>query len=61
MFDSCIQLSLQKPKKDIKIEGLTRMADSTIWGEAIARAIGYKENEFLNALRNNIKFQNADH
>jgi hypothetical protein len=36
------------------------MADSTIWGEAIARAMRYKENEFLTAYCNNIKFQNAE-
>src|SRR6476659_5616131 len=36
------------------------MADSAIWGEAIARVMGYKENEFLNAYYNNIKFQNAE-
>ena len=47
-------------KKDIKIKNLPRMADSTVWGEAFARAMGYKENEFLTAYCNNIKFQNAE-
>ena len=47
-------------KKDIYIKNLPRMADTTIWGEAIARAMEYKENEFLNAYYNNIKFQNAE-
>jgi len=36
------------------------MADSAIWGEAIARVMGYKENEFLNAYYKNIRFQNAE-
>ena len=36
------------------------MADCAIWGEAIARAMGYKENEFIQAYYNNIKFQNAE-
>ena len=36
------------------------MADSAIWGEAIARSMDYKENEFLNAYYNNIKFQNTE-
>ena len=36
------------------------MADSAIWGEAISRAMGYKENEFLDAYHNNIRLQNAE-
>ena len=36
------------------------MADFAIWGEAIARALGYKENEFLKAYYNNIGFQNNE-
>ena len=47
-------------KKDINIKMLPRMADSAICGEAISQAMGYKENEFLNAYYNNIKFQNAE-
>ncbi len=39
---------------------LPRMADSAICGEAISQAMGYKENEFLNAYYNNIRFQNAE-
>ncbi len=47
-------------KKDINVRILPRMADSAIWGEAISIAMGYKENEFLNAYHNNIKLQNAE-
>jgi hypothetical protein len=47
-------------KSSIKIKKLPRMADFAIWGEAIAQAMGYKENEFLNAYYNNIGFQNSE-
>ena len=47
-------------KKDINVRILPRMADSAIWGEAISRAMGYKENEFLDAYYNNIRLQNAE-
>ncbi len=47
-------------KKDIDILTPPRMADSAIWGESISRAMGNKENEFLNAYNNNIKFQNSE-
>ena len=36
------------------------MADFAIWGEAISRAMGHSENEFLDAYYNNIRFQNAE-
>ena len=36
------------------------MADFAIWGEALTRALGYKENEFLKAYYNNIGFQNNE-
>jgi hypothetical protein len=47
-------------KKDIEIKRLPRMADCAIWGEAIARSLGYKENEFIHAYYNNIGFQNSE-
>jgi hypothetical protein len=47
-------------KKDIHTRILPRMADSALWCEAISRAMGYKENEFLNAYYNNIRLQNAE-
>ena len=36
-----------------------RLADFVIWGEAISRAIGNKENVFLEAWRQNIQQQNV--
>lgn len=40
------------PIRKKKLKGkLERMADFTIWGEAISIALGYKENEFLNEYR----------
>ena len=47
-------------KKDIKIKRLPRMADFSIWGEAIARSLGYRENEFIRAYYNNIGFQDNE-
>jgi len=44
----------------ININKLSRMADFAIWGEAISRALGYKENEFLKTYYNNIEFQNNE-
>jgi hypothetical protein len=39
---------------------LERMADFCMWGEAAARAIGYKPMEFLDAYRENLKNQSRD-
>jgi hypothetical protein len=39
-------------------ENLPRMADFTVWGCAIAEAIGYTQQQFLDAYRANIKSQN---
>ena len=36
------------------------MADFAVWGEAIARAIGYKPMEFVNAYYENIGRQNVE-
>jgi hypothetical protein len=47
-------------KKDVRIKAIPRMADYAMWGEAIARAMGHAENEFLDAYYNNIRFQNAE-
>ncbi|MGN6346797.1 MAG: hypothetical protein ACTHME_03755 [Candidatus Nitrosocosmicus sp.] len=47
-------------KPAINIKKIPRMADFSIWGEAIARSLGYKENEFLKAYYNNIGFQNSE-
>ncbi|MDN5868559.1 MAG: hypothetical protein L0H55_14335, partial [Candidatus Nitrosocosmicus sp.] len=47
-------------KSGLYIEDLPRMADFAIWCEAISRAIGYKEYEFLDAYYHNIKYQNIE-
>jgi hypothetical protein len=47
-------------KDSIILHDLPRMADSALWGEAIARAMGYKELEFLNAYYENIGKQNTE-
>jgi hypothetical protein len=47
-------------KPTIKLDGYPRMADFAEWGEAIARAMGYKENEFIEILENNAGRQNAE-
>ena len=44
----------------IKIEYLPRMADFAMWGEAIARVLGYKQGEFIDAYRENIGEQVVD-
>ena len=58
IFDALAKAN--KIKSTINIKKLPRMADFSIWGEAIARALGYKEYEFLNAYYNNIGFQNNE-
>ncbi|HEX2014118.1 MAG TPA: hypothetical protein VLA68_02715 [Nitrososphaera sp.] len=44
----------------IQLSDLPRMADFAVWGEAIARAMGYKEIEFLQAYYDNIGKQNIE-
>ena len=39
---------------------LPRMADFTVWGEAISRRLGYKPNEFYNAYMEKINDSNLD-
>jgi hypothetical protein len=47
-------------KPTIELRNLPRMADFATWGEAIAKAMGYKPMEFLNAYYDNIGKQNAE-
>jgi hypothetical protein len=47
-------------KDSIKLNDLPRMADFAIWGEAIARSMGYNPLDFLNAYYNNIGRQNIE-
>jgi hypothetical protein len=48
--------TLQK-QPTIKLDSHHRMADWTLWGCAIAEALGYTKEEFLNAYQNNINKQ----
>jgi hypothetical protein len=43
----------------IVLDSVSRMADFEYWGEAIARAMGYKPMDFVNAYRDNRKKQNV--
>ncbi|HZD35617.1 MAG TPA: DNA polymerase domain-containing protein, partial [Nitrososphaeraceae archaeon] len=47
-------------KPEIKLTKLDRMADFEVWGEAIARAMGYSSMEFVDAYRENIGMQNIE-
>jgi hypothetical protein len=47
-------------KLSIELSNLPRMADFAVWGEAIARAMGYKPMEFVNAYNENIGRQNVE-
>jgi len=44
----------------LEIERLPRMADFAVWGEAVARALGYNPSDFLNAYREKIGEQVKD-
>jgi hypothetical protein len=44
----------------VQLSDLPRMADFAVWGEAIARAMGCKELEFINAYYDNIGRQNIE-
>jgi hypothetical protein len=47
-------------KLTIKLERKPRMADFPVWGEAIARAIGCKDLEFLEAYYSVLERQNVN-
>jgi hypothetical protein len=47
-------------KSFVKLKRLPRMADFAEWGEAIARALGYKPLEFMDAYFENIGEQNIE-
>jgi hypothetical protein len=47
-------------KATIKLGDLPRMADFSVWGEAIARAMGYKDLQFLSVYYDNIGRQNIE-
>lgn len=58
IFDMLVKTLQIKPT--IRLNDLPRMADFAIWGEAIARAMGYKDLEFINAYYDNIGKQNVE-
>jgi hypothetical protein len=47
-------------KHSVKLQQVPRMADFALWGEAIARAMGYNDFEFINAYSDNIGKQNVE-
>jgi hypothetical protein len=47
-------------KPGVKISSLPRMADFAVWGCAIAEALGYTQEQFLDAYYHNIKSQNIE-
>jgi hypothetical protein len=58
IFDILVNALSIKPT--IKLERKPRMADFAVWGEAIARAMGCKELEFLDAYYSVLERQNVD-
>ena len=44
----------------VRLDNLPRMADFMRWGVAIAKSIGYKANDFIQAYQSNIESQNAE-
>jgi hypothetical protein len=58
IFDILVK-SLQI-KSIVSLNDLPRMADFALWGEAIARAMGYSELEFIKAYYDNIGKQNIE-
>jgi hypothetical protein len=57
IFDTLVKAIRIKPTL-VFPQGLPRMADFTVWGAAIAVALGYTQDQFLSAYTNNIKRQN---
>lgn len=55
IFDTLVKTLEIKSK--IRVSSLPRMADWTLWGCAIAEALGYKKEEFLDAYERNINRQ----
>jgi hypothetical protein len=58
IFDTLVKTLQIKPT--IELKQIPRMADFAIWGEAIARAMGYKNLEFIKIYYGNIGKQNVD-
>src|SRR5918996_1600439 len=58
IFDTLVKAL--RLKSTIRCNDMPRMADFALWGEAIARALGYKELEFIQAYYDNIGKQNIE-
>ena len=58
IFDAVVKAIQIKPT--IILQELPRMADFAIWGCAIAEALGYSREEFLNAYNANMQNQNEE-
>jgi hypothetical protein len=55
IFDALVKTLRIRPT--LEIDSLPRMADWSLWGCAIAEALGYSKEEFLSAYRKNIDHQ----
>jgi hypothetical protein len=58
IFDAVVKAMQIKPS--VKLDMLPRMADFVVWGCAIAEAIGYPRQQFLDAYYRNIQTQNDE-
>jgi hypothetical protein len=58
IFDTLVKTLQIKPT--IELKQIPRMTDFAIWGEAIARAMGYKNLEFIKIYYGNIGKQNVE-
>ncbi|OGI20779.1 MAG: hypothetical protein A3B68_09595 [Candidatus Melainabacteria bacterium RIFCSPHIGHO2_02_FULL_34_12] len=47
-------------KQNLKLEKLERMADFTLWGCAIAEALGFTKEDFLQTYSSNVDSQNSE-
>jgi hypothetical protein len=63
IFDTLVkvlQYMAEHANEKLFENGYPRMADFAEWGEIIARCLGYKNNDFINAYYENIKSQNDE-
>ena len=58
IFDVLVKSLQIKPA--VELRNLPRMADFTVWGESIARSMGYEPMESVNAYYDNIGKQNIE-
>ncbi len=58
VFDTLVETI--RVRSNIKVKNPSRMADFCEWGSAIAIALGYSQEEFLNVYYGNLKTQNNE-